>query len=79
MREPTPQDLPRCYRHPQWPCPGECQYQLGPDECINDRAPPEPGIADLMRAKNAEIEAQWRAGKITDRGFDWWLRTMCGA
>lgn len=26
--------LPRCHKHPAWLCPGECQYVLGPDECL---------------------------------------------
>jgi len=35
--EPSQQDLPICYRHPDKLCPGECQYVLPSDQCIHDR------------------------------------------
>lgn len=31
-----PQELPKCHRHPDLFCPGECQYILGPLDCLND-------------------------------------------
>lgn len=35
------QDTHPCSRHPHLPCPGECQYQLGQDECIYETEPAE--------------------------------------
>lgn len=29
------QPLPKCHQHPRRRCPGECQYLLGPDQCLN--------------------------------------------
>jgi hypothetical protein len=46
-------DLPRCWKHPQRRCPGECQYILPPGECIHEVS--DVGIATKLIFIGVEV------------------------